>query len=215
MTVDSTAARTSAMEVLAPMDGASAGRLILDRGTPDLEVSSDRTLTDLARAHFEGLRPRVNATDGQIVVTYPGGGLLGWLRYAFQPARGSIVLNGGVPWALDFRDGVQRISADLRQIMVTGVRIGAGVGRAELWLPSPAGTVPISFGSVGSLHLHRPAGAPLRVSIRGGISSLHLDGEELGGIGGGIHRETPGWATAPDRFDVSVRGGVTHIAITD
>lgn len=206
---------TDSMDILAPMDGVSAGRLVLARGTPDLVVSSDRTLPDLAHARFDGLRPRVTANGGEIVVSYPGGGWLGFLRYAFQPARGEVVLNATIPWALEFRDGVQRISADLRRLEVSGVHIGAGVGRAEIWLPAPSGTVPVSFGSVGSLHLHRPPGSPLRVSIRGGISSLRLDGEELGGIGDGIHRETPGWGSAPDRFDVTVRGGVSHVAITD
>jgi hypothetical protein len=208
-------ARSGDADVTAPLDGARRGRLVLSRGTPNLAVSSDRTLDELARAHFDGLVPAVDVRDGMVAIRYPGGGIFGWPRHAFRAARADVALNPAVPWSLEFGEGVQRISADLRELDLTAVEVRGGLGRAELWLPRPSGTVSISFRSIGALHLHRPPGTSLRVSIRGGISSLSLDGEELGGIGGGIRRETPGWAGAPDRYDVVVRGGVSHVAIGD
>ena len=83
-------------------------------------------------------------------------------------------------------------------------------------MPRPTGTVRISIaGGVGNLTIHRPAGTPLRLFVRGGLSSLSVDGEEIGGVGGGLRRETAGWPSAPDRLDVAVSGGVSHLAIAD
>jgi hypothetical protein len=208
--------RCPAREFLAPLDGAPRGRLVFSGGTPDLTVCADRSLGDLAQVRFDGPRPRVRAAGGEVVVSYPGLGLLGWLAYALRPARAQVALNPAIPWAFDFRDSVHRLTADLRELALAGVEVHGGVGRAELWLPRPTGTVGISVAKgVGGLTIHRPTGTPLRLSVRGAISSLSIDGEELGTIDGGIRRETAGWPGAPDRLDVAVAGGVSHLAITD
>jgi hypothetical protein len=205
-----------AREFRAPFDGAPQGRLVFSGGTPDLTVSTDRSLGDLAHARFDGPPPRVFAAGGEVVVSYPGRGPAGWLRYALRPARAHLVIKPSVPWAFDFREGVHRLRADLRELALAGVEVHGGVGRADLCLPRPTGTVRISIaGGVGDLTIHRPAGTPLRRSVRGGLSSLSTDGEELGGIGGGLRRETAGWPGAPDRLDVAVTGGVGHLMIAE
>jgi len=208
--------RSPAGEYRAPLDGAPRGRLVFSDGTPDLTVSADRSLGDLAHVRFDGIPPRVRVAGGEVVVSYPGRGLFGWLRYALRPARAQVGLNPSVSWAFDFREGVQRLWADLRELALADVEVHGGVGRAELWLPRPTGTVRLSVvGGVGNLTMHRPAGTPLRLSVDRGLSSLSIDGQELGGVGGGLRRETAGWPTAPDRLDVAVAGGVGHLAIVD
>jgi hypothetical protein len=208
--------RAPAGEFRAPLDGAARGRLVFSGGTPDLTVFADRSLDDLAHARFDGPRPRVRAAGGEVVVSFPGPDLFGWLIFGLRPARAHIALSPWIPWAFYFHGGVHRLTADLRELALCGVELHGGVGRAELRLPRPTGTVRISFAKgVGRLTIHRPSGTPLRLAVRGGISSLAIDGEEFGAIGDGIRRETAGWPSAPDRLDVAIAGGVGHLAIAD
>jgi hypothetical protein len=74
--------------------------------------------------------------------------------------------------------------------------------------------VPIRV-SVGVSHLtlRRSGEVPARVHIRGGASKLELDTQSLGAIGGPIRLETPGYASATDRYDVEIGGGASGITI--
>jgi hypothetical protein len=91
-----------------------------------------------------------------------------------------------------------------------------GVYRAELWLPHPNGTVRIRVASgVNRLAIHRHPETAMRLSLRGGVSSLQIDGAEAGAIAGDIRRATPDWATAPDRYDVMVSGGANQVLVTE
>jgi hypothetical protein len=74
----------------------------------------------------------------------------------------------------------------------------------EFWTPS----------GINSVSIHRPDGIPLRLSVRGGISSLSLDAESFGSFGRGILRETGGWSEATDRLKVTVAGGLSHLIMT-
>ena len=132
---ETTRERSPSCEYRAPLEGAPRGRLVFSSGTPDLTVSTDRSLGDLACARFDGSVPRVCAAGGEVVVSYPGRGLLGWLRYVLLPARAQVVLNPSVPWAFDFREGVQRLEADLRELVLADVEIRGGVGRAASGCP--------------------------------------------------------------------------------
>ena len=206
--------RGRSREFVAPIGGATHGRLVLDRGTPDLDVAADPSLRDLVRASFRGPLPEVSATEGTVIVHYPGFGPVGWLFRSWR-ARGDIALNPVIPWAVELRGGVHRLRADLRSLILDTVAIRGGVGGAELWLPRPRGTLSVEFaGGVNSVSIHRPHETPVRLSIRGGISSLSFDAEQFGSIGRGIRRQTAGWAEATDRLEVSIAGGVNHLDIT-
>ena len=201
-------------EFIEPIAGTTRGRLVFERGTPDLRITVGTRPEELAHASFRGALPELRSSDGTIIVHYPGFGPVGWLLRSWR-ARAEISLNTTVPWTLDLRGGVHGLHADLRSSILEGVAIRGGIAGAELWLPSPRGTLPVELaGGVNSVSIHRPRGIPVRLSIRGGISSLSFDAEEFGSIGRGMHRETPGWSEATDRVEVSVTGGVNHLEIT-
>lgn len=204
-------------EFLAPIDGASRGRLVLARGTADLIVAADPSLSDLLRATFRGPLPDVSVEpEATVVVRYPGTGPIQWLMQSWK-ARGDVALNPAVAWTLEFRGGVHRLHADLRALATfEGIEIRGGVGDAEIWMPPPRGTVPLLFaGNVSRATIHRPRGTPARLSIAGAIAALTFDADRFGSMGGGIRRETPDWIGSANRFEVSVLGNVSDLEITD
>jgi hypothetical protein len=124
----------------ASLDGARHGRLVFDSGTADLRLSGDPTQTDLLRARFARKIPRIAAGGGEVVVSYPGVvPVFGWIRSALRLPRARIVLNTSIPWELEFRRGVTRLDADLREIDVRSVAIDSGISRALLRLGHPRG----------------------------------------------------------------------------
>jgi hypothetical protein len=199
-----------------PLGGASQGRLVLERETPDVVVSADSRLSALALARFDGEMPETITSDGTLTVRYAGRGITAWLHHALRSPRAQLVLNAGIPWFLDLRGGIHRLAANLRQLPLAGIDMHGGVHRAELWLPQPTGTVRIRVASgVNRLAIHRHPETAMRLSLRGGVSSLQIDGAEAGAIAGDIRRATPDWATAPDRYDVMVSGGANQVLVTE
>lgn len=197
----------------APLGAATRGHLLMERGTPGLRVTVGGSSPDLVRASFRGRIPDISALDGNVIVIYPWVGPAGWFTAA-RSAHGEVELNPAVPWSLEFRGGVHRLEADLRPLALQAVDIRGGITGGDLCLPEPRGTVFIGLaGGVNHVVLRYPDGTPVRLSVRGGISTLRFDAGELGSIAREVKRETVGWASAVDRFDVSIRGGANHVEI--
>ena len=200
----------------APLDGARSGRLVFDAGTPELALSGDRALPDLLRARFGRILPDVQASGGEVVVTYPPVvPVLGWIRYGVLQPRGWVVLNAAIPWELEFRRGITRLEADVRDVDVRQIAIRSGVSHASLRLGKPHGTVRVAMtGGVSSIEVERPAGVPIRLTVDGSIGSLTFEDESFGAIGGRLRRATEGWQQATDRYDVMVGDGIGHLAVS-
>lgn len=201
-------------EFTAALDDAEEGRLVIAGGRPELAITGERELRDLARINTVGREPLVTSARGVVQLRYARAGVIEWLREIARPPRATAALGLRVPWALEFPDGVYRLRAKLEDLVVTRIEVRGGINRAELWLPWPTATVAVTvIGGASGLHLHRPAGTPFRLSVSGGISSLAIDGDRSGALGRSIRHETPGWAAAPDRLDVSIRGGVSSLEL--
>ena len=208
--------QTSDWTVGVPLGGASEGRLVLERGTPHVEVSSDPRLSDLALARFDGERPATITSNGTLTIRYAGGRIAAWLRHALRSPRARLLLNASIPWFLELRGGIHRLTADLRQVSLAGIEMHGGVSRAELWLPHPNGTVRLRVqGGVNSLTIRRHRDTAMRLSLEGGVSSLQIDQADAGAIAGSIRRATPDWTSAPDRYDVMVSGGASQVLVTE
>jgi hypothetical protein len=89
------------------------------------------------------------------------------------------------------------------------------MSHAHFDLPTPTSPVPVRVaGGVSELSLRRPAETGVSLAIRGGVSTLHLDDQEFGSIGGGsrlvsgaVHGDTP-------RYAVEISGGASGVCVT-
>jgi len=221
---------------VAPLGGATSGRLVFVSGAPYVTLRGDRGLASLYRAQFRGAIPKVRVRDGAVTVRY---GRLSWFEWRTQIAgqlleasahwrddRADIALSPHVPWAIDLRGGVSRLTGDLGELKLTSVEATGGISKVDLSLPLPTAIVPIRMsGGANDLALHRPAGTDLRLRIRGGANRVTVDGQRIHGRGdvtfdqagpsqrGEVAFETKGFAAASAGYDVELTGGANRLTI--
>jgi DNA-binding MarR family transcriptional regulator len=208
----------------APVGGVTSGRLIFLTGAPRITLTGDPRLDDLYRADFVGPVPRMRVRGGVVTVAYPK---FGWFDWRAQVAGqfidasahwrkdfGEIVLNAGIPWAIEMRGGVSTWTADLRAIRLESFELKGGASAIELTLPAPVGVVPIRMiGGVNRVSIYRPVGAGVGLEIKGGIGEVTLDGESRKGFGH-LSFESPGASDSADRYEIEITGGAAKLAIS-
>lgn len=200
----------------APAAGVTSGSLEFASGAANVILRVSAEMSDLFRAHFEGVIPELEARDGAVRIRYPQFAPLGWLKYGLQGSRlaADVTLNSAIPWRIAIRGGVARLTGDLSLLRLDAFELGSGATHVELTLPPPVGVVPIRVGG-GATHLalHRPVGAAARLRVGGGAAKLTWDTQYLGAIGGQVRLETMGYADAADRYDIEIGGGATHLTV--
>jgi hypothetical protein len=208
--------REGRRDFAAPLGGATRGRLVFERGAANVTLHPDPTMTDLCRAHFEGPLPAVRAEGGTVSIRYHSFSFFDWLRYAVQwdATIADVAINPAVPWDVEIRGGVSRINADLRELALRSLHVRGGASRVEIWLPRPEGTVSVDIGGGASnVTLYHPRDVPVRLHVHGGASSLTLDEQHFGAVGGALRLETSGYAGAGGRYEVEIGGGASRLTI--
>lgn len=203
-------AEPGAPEVWAPLGDITAGRLAFTRGAAKVVVRGDAAETELYRARFQGPAPEVRVDGGTITVTQ---------KRRFRPFdwRGQscdVSINAAVPWALSLRGGMWQLRADLRGLRLESLEVTGGASDVEIWLPEPAGTVPVRIaGGASEVRIHRPGTAALRAVLSGGASRLEFGDQHLGAVGGHNVLSTPGFDEATDRYEVRFSGGASQVTV--
>jgi hypothetical protein len=173
--------------------------------TPWASTRNGRVRTGLRRAPGEG--PGRGLGEG------PGRGL----GERLDEVR--IVLNRAVRWDIRLPAGAGEQQLDLTGGHISRIDLGAA-GLVELRLPSPDGTLPITFtGSVGTVVLAGDRRAPVRVRLDGGAGAVDTAWAAGPAMAPGAAAApgtvliTPGWAAARDRYSVRAWSGVTGLTM--
>lgn len=191
----------------APFAGETAGTLVFSGGANAITVRSERGMNDLFRARFEHGDVTVRASEGTVTIESRR-----WQLFQGR-VEGEVVLNPAIPWAVRIRGGASRIDARLADLTVSEVELLGGLSNAEFTFGTPPGTVPIRVtGGASRLTFHRPAGVPMRLQVRGGVSDVRVDDQHLRGASG-LSWESPGYASATGRYDLSMRGGLSRLTV--
>lgn len=192
----------------APLGGLREARLTVRSGLSSLRLRPGSEPAELYRAAFEGATPQVRLRDGRVLVQYRG------ISFDWRKRTASFGLNTSIPWTIEIVGGVEKVEADLRLVDVRRLDLSGGTARMQVELGRPQGEVGVRMvGSVKTARIERPAGIPVRLTVVGGIGEVELDGTRLGKKGGQTELETPGFANASDRIDISVVGGSKTIEI--
>jgi len=119
-------------------------------------------------------------------------------------------LTRSVPMALSVKTGVGSAHLDLQRAQLSSLRMEAGVGEVTATLPS-SGSYRADFkAGVGAMNVTIPAGMAARVTVHTGLGAVHVNGTFSRS---GDTYETPGYASATDRVDLSVDGGLGQITV--
>jgi len=96
----------------------------------------------------------------------------------------------------------------------TGIRASVLHVEIELLLAEPSGEVSIRFdGGASDVVVRRPKGVAVGVLVGGGASKLALDDQHFGAIGGETRLESPEYAGATDRYEITITGGASNLTI--
>ena len=194
----------------APLGSVRYGRLRFLSGASNVTVHTDPSTADLYRARFEGPLPSVRVEGGAVAIEYP------WTLHPFDWRKkgADVELNGSIPWEIGFDGGLSRFDADLSGLRLDSFSARGGVSRVELLLAEPSGKVSIRFdGGANDVTVSRPKGVATCVLVGGGASKLALDDQHFGAIGGETKLESPDYAEAADRYEITITGGASSVAI--
>ncbi len=195
-----------------PLGSATSGRLVFTSGASGVALQADPALPDLFRAHFEDPIPSVRVQDGVVIIHYRRFSVLDWLAFWREPVA-EVTLNGSLPWEIEFRDGVSKLTADLSRLPLRSLDLSSA-SQVMVTLPHPSGAVYIYVsGSVSDLSLYRPAGVAVRVHLSSSASNLTFDQQHFGAVAGETRWQTPDYPSAADRYDISVAGSVSNMLI--
>jgi hypothetical protein len=133
----------------------------------------------------------------------------GW-RTPVEALRWELGLSPALPLDLAIRLGVGDAQLDLAELQVERLDVRAGIGDTALTLPGQGSFRAVVEGGTGDTVIHIPAGVAARVTAQSGLGpvTLLVDGqrERLPYI-------EPGYATAANRVDLTVRSGVGTIRL--
>jgi DNA-binding MarR family transcriptional regulator len=208
---------------IAPLGGTASGRLVFISGAPNLTLRGDRTVAELYRAKFTGPIPKVRVRDGTVTVRY---GRFSWFEWRGRIAgqmidaaahwrddRGDIALNTSVPWTIEIRGGVSRVTADLRDLDLAAFEVTGGVSRIDLNLPAPRALAQIQIGGgANDVAVHRPAGVACRLRVRGGANKVTFDGQAAR-KGVQIEFETKDFAGRGPGYEIELTGGANRLTV--
>ena len=208
------------MSEVAAGERASAGEgraeLRLAAGLSNVSIEARTGMDRLVRGRFQGEIPGVDIDGSRVTIRSqrnPLDALLALLGCRPKPS-GEIAINADLAWELDIWGGVSNVSADLRGARLESLEIAGGVNSVEIDLPRPSGAARVEItGGVSRVTLRRPAGVPVVLQARGGVSGLNLDGQRVRMIGGAYHWQSPGFDPDADHYSLDVRGGVSGMTL--
>ncbi|TQS43130.1 hypothetical protein [Cryptosporangium phraense] len=170
--------------------------------TLDVRLSAENVRVKVADLDDLLLRAVVKRGDGSPSATVVGDDV----TVAGSGTNFELTLSSRVRWTLTLSGGASAVDADLRGSRLTSLNVPAGVSRASLWLPAPAGDTSATLSGVGTANVYVPNGVPTRLTCRSGGGTVTVDGVESSGVQAGRLWTPAGWDGARNRYDLSVGG---------
>src|SRR5436189_985641 len=123
-----------------------------------------------------------------------------------------LALTDRIPWTIQVGGGATNLSLDLRHLQLTKLEVSGGANRTDAQLPAAKGTVMLEVsGGASNLTLRAPAETQWRIGVSGGANAVTIHGSTTGALGGDFERQSPGYGTATNRYDIQISGGASHL----
>lgn len=120
-------------------------------------------------------------------------------------------LSSSVPMALRVSTGVGEASLDLSGLKVTDLNVSSGVGQTQIQLPAQGQLRARVSGGIGQVIVTIPEGMAARIHGSAGLGGLTVSSRFLS-QGGGQY-VSANYATAQDRIDLDVSGGIGQVVV--
>jgi predicted transcriptional regulator len=183
-------------------------RLLFANGAANITLRG-AALPELYQAQFEPPEPQIQAQGNTVQIHYP--------RFSFFQKRrgmGTLTLSTAATWHIEIRGGTSTSSFDLRELALTALAVFDGAYRLELNLGRPRGIVPIRIASgAADVTIRRPADAATQLVVQVGATHLRLDERYAEVVSPVANWQTPNYAAATDRYDITVESGASHLSV--
>jgi hypothetical protein len=199
------------------LGGLSAATLDTDYSGATMEVQAGSLDNLLYKAHVDypgGENPPTFSLDHETgtLSIRESDGFSAFHLFGSNRQHILITLTDTIPWTIRIGGGAANIRLDLRNLQLSKVEIEGGASRVDAQLPAPKGTVVLTVGGGASdLTLRAPAETQWRVSVSGGASAITINRATTATLGGDFQQESPGYASASNRYEISISGGASHL----
>jgi hypothetical protein len=134
---------------------------------------------------------------------------LPWLDHG---SHWDVGLTAEVPLDLRLDTGANRALLDLRDLRLRSLELHTGASDTRVLLPRAAGATSVRAESgAAALTLEVPAGVAARIRTRMALGSSEVDQSRFLRVADGY--ESPDYATATNRIDIDVSGGVGSVKV--
>ncbi len=182
--------------------GRTEGTVTIETAGAQVTIRSADLGTQLysAKIDYRGAAPRFSYADGDIRIASPTNTIP--FNWSSQQTVVDLTLSTSTGWDVVINGAGTSATIDLADTKLKSLTLNGVGGSVGLNAGAPDGIVAIRLSGVGTgLDMKVPAGTDYRVTADGLGTS----------IGGSA--QTPGWASAFDRYDVSVDGIGAHATV--
>jgi hypothetical protein len=186
-----------------PLGGASEASVRIRYGAGNLTVGSAAP-GQLVDGTFEGGVIHRVTGPGSLELSQETRYGVPWLE---RPSRWTMGLTTEVPLDLKVDTGASKAILDLGGLRVRRLELQTGASDTRVTLPRAAGATTVTAqAGAASLTMEVPAGVAARIRTRMALGSSQIDQTRFPASGNGY--ESPDYATAANRVDIDVNGGV-------
>jgi hypothetical protein len=121
-------------------------------------------------------------------------------------------LNRRIPLRIKLDTGASENILELADLLVRELDMKTGASDTQVTLPAAAGQTRVEIHSgAASVNIRLPEGVAGRIHVESGLSSINVDTGRFPSVGDGF--ETPGFDTAANKAEITVKAGVGAIDI--
>lgn len=200
---------------LIPFDKAASGRLIFTSSVDRLTLLAAPGLHGLAQAEFSSSFSWIGIEPGVLMTAF---------RSENSPARtdisaapdDAITLNASIPWEIEFRGTVSRLTARLHGLRLRSLDF---LGDANLVTLALSG-VPVPAylyiaGKASYFRLYRTKGTGITITSRSSIKYLKMDGQQFSSTSPNFHLESRVSPPNPSVYNISFANGADGVLIEE
>ena len=203
--------------VTVPLEGAPALKVKVNHGAGRMHIGpAPKGSRDALSGVFVGgveANTHMSGSELKIRLKTPSDFFWGFPPLSgFEGFSWDFNLNQDVPLRLVIRSGANESTLDLRDLKVTDLSLETGASSTQIIMPSAAGFTSgtIQTGA-SSVQIQVPDGVAGHFEIKHGLAGIQVDTTRFANSGN-IY-ETPGFASYPNRIQMTIETGVGSIEI--
>lgn len=198
-------------QLVIPLEGATSASVRLRFGGGEVTVEPGPADQLLVGQFENGAAVQRRRGPGSVELSPVGVAVFPWFD---RPLSWKIGVTTGAPLDLDMRCGAAKVRVDLTGVALRRLKIQTGASDTRVLLPRAAGESSVKAeGGAASLTFEVPAGVAARIKSLMVIGSTSVDESRFPKAASG-RWESPDYATATNRVDLEISGGVGSVRVT-